>query len=69
MRITGKRLPRFRVTSLTPAQRWALVLVHEATHVKQGQIARGWSELAADRSILKAQATLGWGVLTYKDTK
>ena len=60
-----KRLPPFRITGLTPTQRWALVLVHEATHVKQGQIARGWSELAADRSILKAQATLGWGTLTY----
>src|SRR3972149_4061443 len=52
------RLPPFRIIGLPPAQRWALVLVHEAIHVKQGQIARGWSELAADRSILKAQAAL-----------
>lgn len=59
-----KRLPPFAILNLTPIQCWALTLVHEATHVKQAGTRR-YSELEAERSVIKAQQALGWGRLIY----
>lgn len=67
----------FWITELTPVQYWALSLVHEAEHVRQhirlleavhaGRRAFGkqwFSEVEADRTVLRAAIRLGWGRIT-----
>jgi hypothetical protein len=58
-----KRLPPFRITRLSCIKHWALALVHEAEHVRQHHQDKGYSELKADRAVLRAQKVLGWGRL------
>ena len=58
-----KRLPPFTITRLSFVKHWALALVHEAEHVRQHYAGKGYSELKAERAVLKAQKALGWGRL------
>jgi hypothetical protein len=58
-----KRLPPFSITRLSYVKLWALALVHEAEHVRQHHAGKGYSELKAERAVLKAQKALSWGRL------
>lgn len=55
------RIPPFYITKLSPEQRWAFLLVHEAAHIKQRMTTRRYSEVEAERAVLRAHAKLNWG--------